>query len=84
MKEITVKLFLPSILWFAMQNSMIPEIGNAANDGKGVTDAVVAVEELLDAKNAVVFENFLVVSSSLLVEAFLELEPLFEQIGMFG
>ena len=67
-----------------MQNSLIPEIGKAANDGKGVTDAVVAVEELLDAKNAVAFENFLVVCSSLLVEAFLELEPLFEQIGMVG
>ena len=67
-----------------MRNSLIPEIGKAANDGKGVTDAVVAVEELLDAKNAVVFGNFLVVISSLLVEAFLELEPLFEQIGMFG
>ena len=66
-----------------MRNSLIPEIGKAANDGKGVTDAVVAVEDLLDAKNAVVFGNFLVVTSSLLVEAFLELEPLFEQIGMF-
>ena len=66
-----------------MQNSLIPEIGKAANDGKGVTDAVVAVDELLDAKNAVVFGNFFVVCSSLLVEAFLELELLYEQLGMF-